>query len=152
VKAIPKLLAHHFRQLSVLVIEDNIDEHIIMHCLLRQYWQEVLPVGATTAKQALAYLRNCLANQQPLPDLILLDLYLPERDDCRQFLQRIRSQPIFKGLPVVILSRSRAEEDIEQSYRWGASFYLSKPANLDGWEEQFRHLRHYLEDKIGMSL
>lgn len=66
----------------------------------------------------------------PRPDLILLDLNLPGRDG-RQILADIRSDPKLGTIPVVILTSSKAEKDIVQSYQLHANCYICKPVNFD---------------------
>ena len=64
------------------------------------------------------------------PDLILLDLNLP-RMDGREVLAEIKKDPQLKMIPVVILTTSKAEEDIVNSYGLHANCYISKPVDLD---------------------
>lgn len=65
------------------------------------------------------------------PDLILLDLNLPGIDG-REVLEFIKSDPVLKRIPVVILTSSSAEEDIVRSYDLHANAYLMKPVDFDG--------------------
>ena len=64
------------------------------------------------------------------PDLILLDLNLP-RKDGREVLEEIKRDDSLKQIPVVVLTTSRAEEDIARSYNLHANCYISKPVDLD---------------------
>jgi CheY-like chemotaxis protein len=66
----------------------------------------------------------------PRPDLILLDLNLPGRDG-RQILSDIRSDPALATIPVVILTSSKAEQDIVQSYQLHANCYIVKPVDFE---------------------
>jgi chemotaxis family two-component system response regulator Rcp1 len=66
----------------------------------------------------------------PRPDLILLDLNLP-RKDGREVLTEIKSDPLLKTIPVVILTTSGSEVDIEHSYQLNANSNVSKPVDLD---------------------
>ncbi|MEC4019650.1 response regulator [Streptomyces sp. H27-D2] len=63
------------------------------------------------------------------PDLILLDLNLPKYDG-RQVLDRIKSDPDLKHIPVVVLTTSAAEEDILRSYKLHANAYVTKPVDF----------------------
>jgi len=67
--------------------------------------------------------------QSPRPDLILLDLNLPKKDG-REVLAEIKSDPDLKRIPVVILTVSKAEEDILKTYNLHANCYISKPIDL----------------------
>lgn len=66
----------------------------------------------------------------PLPDLILLDLNLPKKDG-REVLEEIKSDKDLKHIPVVILTTSKAEEDIFRAYDLYANCYITKPVDLD---------------------
>jgi CheY-like chemotaxis protein len=76
---------------------------------------------------ALAFLRDPGRRR---PDLILLDLNLPGLDG-REVLEEIKSDPALKYIPVVILTTSRAEEDIVRSYQSHANCYVTKPVDLE---------------------
>ena len=65
----------------------------------------------------------------PRPDLVLLDLNLPKMDG-RQVLAEIKSDPALRSIPVVVLSTSRAEEDILKTYNLHANCYITKPIDL----------------------
>jgi two-component system, chemotaxis family, response regulator Rcp1 len=66
------------------------------------------------------------------PDLILLDLNLPKKDG-RQVLEEIKENPTLKSIPVVILTTSSSEADIQQSYQFHANCYITKPVDLEGF-------------------
>ena len=68
----------------------------------------------------------------PRPDLILLDLNMP-RMDGRELLETLKKDPALRLIPVVILTSSKAEEDILRSYDLQASAYVSKPVDLAGF-------------------
>jgi len=68
--------------------------------------------------------------QVPRPDLILLDLNLPKKDG-REVLAEIKSDPDLKRIPVVILTISKAEEDVLKSYNLHANCFITKPLDLN---------------------
>ncbi len=78
----------------------------------------------------------------PTPGLILLDLNMP-RMDGREALKAIKSDESLRGIPVVILTTSKAEEDIYRTYNLGASSYITKPVSFDGLVEVMRFLGRY---------
>ncbi len=78
----------------------------------------------------------------PRPGLILLDLNMP-RKDGRQALQEIKNNPELRRIPVVILTTSKAEEDVLRSYDLGANSFITKPVTFDGLVEIVRTLGHY---------
>jgi two-component system, chemotaxis family, response regulator Rcp1 len=75
------------------------------------------------------------------PDLILLDLNLP-RKDGREVLAEIKNDPKIKRIPVVILTGSKADEDIMKSYDLHANCYVTKPVDLNG----FIKIMHSIEE------
>jgi CheY-like chemotaxis protein len=70
-------------------------------------------------------------SSSPRPGIILLDLNMP-RKDGREALKEIKSDPDLKGIPVVVLTTSKAEEDILRSYNLGANSYITKPVTFAG--------------------
>lgn len=66
----------------------------------------------------------------PLPDLILLDLNLPKKDG-REVLEEIKADKNLKHIPVVVLTTSKAEQDIFKAYDLHANCYITKPVELD---------------------
>ena len=83
--------------------------------------------------KALKYLRHEPPYEESLqPDIILLDLNLPKKDG-REVLGEIKSDPLLRIIPVVVLTTSDAEIDIVKSYTLGANCYITKPVNLDGF-------------------
>ncbi|MFQ5828606.1 MAG: response regulator [Candidatus Methylomirabilia bacterium] len=66
----------------------------------------------------------------PRPDIILLDLNLPKKDG-RQVLSELKQHPDLRRIPVVILTTSKAQEDIVRSYDLHANCYITKPVDLD---------------------
>jgi len=77
----------------------------------------------------------------PRPDLILLDLNLP-RKDGREVLAEIKTDPSLKTIPVVILTTSGSDADIERSYELNANCFVSKPVEL----EQFLSVVRSIDD------
>lgn len=72
-----------------------------------------------------------LLKNSPLPGLILLDLNMPKKDG-REALEEIKSDPKLRRIPVVVLTTSKAEEDILRSYDLGVSGFIVKPVKLEG--------------------
>ena len=78
----------------------------------------------------------------PRPGLILLDLNMP-RKDGRQALREIKADPLLRRIPVVILTTSRAEADIDTSYNLGANSFISKPVQFEDLVNVIRLLGQY---------
>lgn len=78
----------------------------------------------------------------PRPGLILLDLNMP-RKDGREALAEIKSDPSLRSIPVVVLTTSKADEDVLRSYNLGASSYITKPVTFDALVEVVGALGRY---------
>jgi CheY-like chemotaxis protein len=97
-------------------------------------------------EELLAYLRHegeyADHAAHPRPGLILLDLNMP-RMDGREALGQIKSDPQLRKIPVVILTTSKAEEDICRSYALGVNSYITKPVTFDALVETVATLGKY---------
>jgi chemotaxis family two-component system response regulator Rcp1 len=121
----------HGRPIEILLVEDNPgDVRLTIEALKEGKMRNNLAV-AKDGVEALAYLRrqgsHASANR---PDLILLDLNLP-RKDGREVLAEIKEDPVLRRIPVVVLTTSKAEEDILRTYDLHANCYITKPVDLD---------------------
>jgi CheY-like chemotaxis protein len=130
----------------VLLVEDNPDD---VELTLRAFKKNNLineMVIATDGVEALDYLfgSGAYAGREPslLPQLILLDLKLP-RIDGLEVLRRIRADERTRLLPVVVLTSSKEEQDLVQSYTLHANSYIRKPVNFDRFIEAVRQLGLY---------
>ena len=81
-------------------------------------------------------------NGEPLPGLILLDLNMP-RKDGREALKEIKEDPILRRIPIVVLTTSKAEEDILRSYDLGVNSYVTKPVTFKSLVELIKVLGQY---------
>lgn len=70
-------------------------------------------------------------NSRPRPGLILLDLNMP-RKDGREALREIKANPELRSIPVVVMTTSKAEEDILSTYDLGVNSFITKPVTFDG--------------------
>jgi two-component system, chemotaxis family, response regulator Rcp1 len=136
----------HFEQppqpIDILLVEDNAaDVRLTQEVLTDSKVRNNLMV-ANDGVEALSCLRQeGKFKGAPRPDLILLDLNLPVKDG-REVLAQIKNDPVFKTIPVVILTTSKAEEDIVKTYNLHANCYITKPVDL----EQFVTVVNYIED------
>ena len=78
----------------------------------------------------------------PRPGLILLDLNMPKKDG-REALREIKSHPDLRQIPIVVLTTSKADEDIFRSYDTGASSFISKPVTFEGLVSLMKGLGRY---------
>jgi chemotaxis family two-component system response regulator Rcp1 len=119
------------RPIEILLVEDNPgDVRLTVEALKEGKVRNNLSV-AGDGVEALQFLRRQGSHgQSPRPDLILLDLNLP-RMDGRELLAHIKSDAQFKRIPVVVLTTSKAEEDILKTYNLHANCYIAKPVDLE---------------------
>jgi len=78
----------------------------------------------------------------PRPGLILLDLNMP-RKDGREALREIKADPDLRRIPIVVLTTSKAEEDIYRTYDLGANSFITKPVSFDGLVAVMRDIGRY---------
>jgi len=119
------------KPIEILLVEDNPgDVRLTLEALKEGKVRNNLNV-VSDGVEALAFLRHQGEySQAPRPDLILLDLNLPKKDG-REVLGEIKGDEAFRRIPVVVLTTSRAEEDILKSYDLYANCYVTKPVDLE---------------------
>lgn len=132
-------------ELHILLVEDSQADVTIIERALRE---KSVPHRLTVVgdgRHAVDYLINLRDNPavpDQEPDLILLDLNLPKLNG-QQVLEQIKSDPRLRMIPVVILTTSVREEDIEQTYQAGANTYIPKPSDYPSYCELVETLRDY---------
>ncbi len=121
--------------IEILLVEDNpADVRLTIEALKEGKMKNRLSV-ARDGLDALAFLRREGAYADaPRPDLVLLDLNLP-RMDGRELLAIIKRDEALRRIPVVVLTTSKAEEDILRTYDLHANCYVTKPVDLDQFIE-----------------
>ncbi len=127
---------------EILLVEDNPGDVRLTQEVLREGKVRNTLRVAGDGEQALAMLRREGPHRDaPRPDVILLDLNLPKKDG-RTVLAEIKNDPSLHRIPVVILTTSKAEEDVLKSYDLNANCYITKPVDLD----QFIKVIRMIED------
>ena len=130
------------KPIEILLVEDNPgDADLAREALEGSKFHNILNV-VDDGEKAMAYLRrDGLYTEVSRPDLILLDLNIPKKDG-RQVLAEIKEDDNLKRIPVVILTTSRAEEDVIKSYNLHCNCYITKPIDLN----QFLSVVRSIED------
>jgi two-component system, response regulator len=131
---------------EILLVEDNPNDlELTLHALRRFHLANRIEIARDGA-EALDYLFGTGAFAGPstfnLPRLILLDLKLPKVDGL-EVLQKIKSSPDTQSIPVVVLTSSREERDIVESYRLGVNSYIAKPVDFAQFTEAVRQIGLY---------
>jgi two-component system, chemotaxis family, response regulator Rcp1 len=123
------------RPAELLLVEDNYGDVLLTREAFRSAKLSNNLAVAGDGEEALAMLRRKGAYaDRPKPDLILLDLNLP-RMDGREVLQAIKNDPELQRIPVIIMTSSKAEIDILESYELRANGYIVKPVTFDRLQE-----------------
>jgi CheY-like chemotaxis protein len=117
------------RELRIMLVEDDIQDAAFTQRVLKFNKLAKDLVLVASAQEAMQFLKERDKSGNPL-DLILLDLNLPDISGI-DLLTRIKSEKAFRSIPVVILTGSNEDQDIQKSYDLGASSYLVKPISND---------------------
>jgi two-component system, chemotaxis family, response regulator Rcp1 len=134
--------------LQVLLVEDSPGDVRLTREAFRQSNISIHLHVAIDGVEAMAFLRRQGDHiDAPRPDLILLDLNLPKMDG-REVLSCIKDDKALKTIPTVILTTSDAEQDIVTSYQLQANCYLSKPVQLDAFENLVKGISDFWFAKV----
>lgn len=134
------------RGIVILCAEDDDDDRL----LIREAWEEGRLANelrfVNDGEELMEYLQHrgtwSDPASAPRPGLILLDLNMP-RKDGREALQEIRQDPDLRRIPVVVLTTSKAEEDILRSYDLGVNSFITKPVTFDSMVETLQTVGRY---------
>ena len=131
---------------TILIIEDSIEDYEACVAALTHDNNLANPIAwCENGNDALDYLRkegNFAGGDHDLPGLILLDLNLPGLDG-RDVLAVMKNDPVIKRVPVVVMTSSHDQVDIDRCYDAGANSFVVKPISLDGFLASVARLRDY---------
>lgn len=131
----------------ILLVEDNPDDEALTLRALKKANIHNEVVVARDGAEALDFLFGGVGayagrERTDLPAVVLLDLKLPKIDGL-ELLKSIRADERTKFLPVVILTSSKEDQDLQEGYRYGANSYVRKPVNFDEFLSATRDLGLY---------
>jgi len=119
------------KSIDILLVEDNPGDARLAHEALKESKVKNTIYTVEDGVEAMSFLRmEGRYAGSPRPDLVLLDLNLP-RKDGREVLAEIKNDENLKSIPVVILTVSKAEEDVLKTYNLHANCYITKPIDLN---------------------
>lgn len=127
---------------TILLTEDNPDHAMLVSELLTEDGDGVEVCHAENGNAALAYLDAVRDGEAAAPDLILLDLNMPGMDGI-EVLRRIKADRMFRSVPSVVLSSSRARTDVSIAMREHANSYTVKSSDIDMLERDVKAIRNY---------
>jgi CheY-like chemotaxis protein len=135
-----------FPENHILVVEDDSSHFQLIEEVLRRGRIANPLTRASTAAEAMACLSGDgpYANREkyPLPCLILLDLKLPGESGFT-VLEWVRKHPTLGKMPVVVLTVSDQDDDIDKAYQLGANSYLVKPFNMEDFKALVKSINSY---------
>ena len=135
-------------QKIVLLVEDSPGDVRLTQEAFREANDAVTLHVAWDGVEAMDFLKNQGKHRDaPRPDLVLLDLNLPKMDG-REVLLHIKEDDTLKAIPTAILTTSAAEADVAISYRLQANCYLSKPVQLEEFENLVKSINDFWLTKV----
>ena len=123
----------------IALVEDNADDEALT---LRALKKNGIANEIMVLRDGVEALDFLMAPQNPLPQLVLLDLKLPRKDGL-EVLSALRENPRTELLPIVILTSSKEERDLIEGYRLRANSYVRKPVDFNQFSEAVRQLGLY---------
>jgi CheY-like chemotaxis protein len=139
-------MTNHDEPITILVADDDLEDCLLIKDAMAESRLANDLRFVHDGEELLDYLnrrgRYAEPGSAPAPGLVLLDLNMP-RMDGREALREIKGDPALHKIPVVILTTSKAEEDICRSYDLGVNSYIAKPVTFTGLVEVMRALGRY---------
>jgi len=137
---------HQKNNAPILIADDDDDDYLLTRdALLENHLYNKL-FRVKNGEEIMDYLRNrgafISSEDAPRPSIIILDLNMPKKDG-RTALAEIKECQDLRRIPVVVMTASRAEEDIRRSYDLGANTYIRKPDNYTEMVKLFAILKSY---------
>jgi CheY-like chemotaxis protein len=131
---------------GILLVDDDPDDVLLVRRALEIAGARIALHVVRDGDAAIAYLEEraptAEAGHRALPCLVLLDLKLPRRSG-HEVLEWLRAQPVLRRLPVIALTSSGQQRDIDRAYDMGVNSYLVKPARSQALAEMFRQMVTY---------
>jgi two-component system, chemotaxis family, response regulator Rcp1 len=128
--------------LRILLVEDSPSDVRLIREALKQAPLQVQVALARDGVEAMEYLRQSEVGLVNRPDIILLDLNLPKKNG-REVLAEVKAAPSLKQIPVLIMTSSKADEDVRQAYSLNANCYITKPENLQDYVNVVRSIENF---------
>ena len=134
--------------LNLLIVEDDPGDVLLTREALSASPMELQIHVVSDGEAAVGFMRQeGDYAEAPRPDLVLLDLNLP-RLDGREVLALVKSDPLLRTIPVVVLTTSKAEEDVLRSYDLHANAYVTKPVELERFLQVVRQIGDFFLEVV----
>lgn len=132
--------------IDILLVEDNPDHVILTKMVFEKYNVANKVYVATDGADAIDFIYHLgkydNGNNSPRPGLILLDVKLPKIGGF-EVLKRLKSDPAYSSIPVVMLTTSSRDEEIARGYAEGANSYVTKPVKFSEFAEKIKNIGLY---------
>ena len=129
--------------MEILLVEDNPGDVLLTREALADFGVPTNLSVVGDGEQAMAFLRReGNHSHEAHPDLILLDLNLPKKDG-REVLAEVKSDEDLRRIPVVVLTTSDAEEDVQNVYGLHANSYITKPVEADKFDHAIKSIQKF---------
>jgi two-component system, response regulator len=129
----------------ILLVDDDLDDRYLLQTAFEESETPCRLDYVSDGDEIFDYLDKQVQTEtstEQLPDLILLDLNMPKKNGW-QVLNELKQSPLFKHIPVVILTTSKSPEHVRKSYSLGASSFISKPSSFSNLVEVTKTLGKY---------
>jgi two-component system response regulator len=142
------------QSITILIAEDDLDDRAwIEQAFIESGFEDTL-FFVQDGIELMQYVRKqgrfASPGTAPLPDLILLELNMPNMDG-RQALAELKAEPEIRRIPVVVLTVSTDEQDIRHTYDHGGAGFIIKPETFDGMLEVVRVLNQYWFETVELA-
>lgn len=147
-------MATEHRPIVILLADDDADDRMLARDALAESRLANELRHVEDGEELMDYLKRrgrYAGEEAPRPGLILLDLNMP-RKDGREALREIKADPELRSIPVVVLTTSKAEEDIYRSYDLGVNSFITKPVTFEGLVNVMRTLGRYWFEIVELPL
>jgi CheY-like chemotaxis protein len=125
----------------ILLVEDNpMDLDLTLRAFNKKRFSNKIEI-ARDGEEALAFFPRWEAGE-PLPAVILLDINMPKVNGL-EVLKQLKEHPIFRRIPVVVLTSSREDRDLKTAYDLGVNSYIEKPVSFSKFIEVAEHIELY---------
>jgi len=128
--------------LKILLVEDSPSDVRLVREAIKESAICVQITVAHDGVEAMDYLHQAELGLAVRPDLVILDLNLP-RKNGREVLAEVKASPSFRQIPVLVMTSSRSDEDIQQAYALNANCYITKPTDLQEYVNVVQSIENF---------
>lgn len=134
------------KSIEILIADDDAEDRMLIQDALKESRLKNNVQYVENGEELIQYLHNkgkySDQKKHPTPGIILLDLNMPKKDG-REALKEIKGDENLKNIPIIILTTSKAEEDVLKTYNLGANSFITKPVTFSAMVEVMNTLKKY---------